>query len=177
MTALILIAALTLGAAALAFTRRNLVHAALLLVATWGGIAAFYLWAGAGFLGFGQILVYVGAVSMVVLFAVLLTRAGEAPPIQFDHASFTRLALGLLVGGATFGTLIGAILTRPALGPVRPPAADPVVISETRRIGELLTGPYAAALLIIGVILTATLLGAVVLAATRPPSRDDVGLE
>lgn len=176
MIALIFIAALTLGAATLAFTRRNLIHAALLLVATWGGIAAFYLWAGAEFLGFGQILVYVGAVSMVVLFAVLLTRAGEAPSLQFDRAMFTRLALGLLVGGATFGTLIGAIITQPLPRPAAEPTGEFHIIAfrhedSVRRLGELLAGPYAAALLIVGVILTATLLGAVVLASSR--SDDD----
>ena len=66
-------------------TLRNLIHSALLLIASWAGIAAFYLWAGAEFVAFAQVLVYVGAVSMVVLFAVLLTRRSRAdwrsPPI------------------------------------------------------------------------------------------------
>lgn len=69
----------TLGTAVVALFLRNIVHAALLLTASWFGIAAFYLWAEAQFVAFAQALVYVGAVSMVVLFAVLLTRhrAGE----------------------------------------------------------------------------------------------------
>ena len=68
--ALLTIALATLATAAVAMALRNLIHSALLLIASWAGIAAFYLWAGAEFVAFAQVLVYVGAVSMIVLFAV-----------------------------------------------------------------------------------------------------------
>ena len=79
--ALVLIAVFTLATAAVALSLRNLIHSALLLIASWFGIAAFYLWAGAEFVAFAQVLVYVGAVSMVVLFAVLLTRRSRAATV------------------------------------------------------------------------------------------------
>src|ERR1051326_2707120 len=78
MFSLLVIALLTLASAAVALSLRNLIHSALLLSASWAGIAAFYLWAGAEFVAFAQVLVYVGAVSMIVLFAVLLTRRSRA---------------------------------------------------------------------------------------------------
>src|SRR3954471_20998387 len=95
---LIAIALGTLGSAAVAMTRRNLIHSALLLVASWAGIAAFYLWAGAEFVAFAQVLVYVGAVSMIVLFAVLLTRRSR----EDANASPDSLgrALGAILSGA-----------------------------------------------------------------------------
>ena len=74
MIAFAVIAVLILAAASVPMCLRNLVHSVLLLVGCWAGIAAFYLWAGAEFVAFAQLLVYVGAVSMLSLFAVLLTR-------------------------------------------------------------------------------------------------------
>jgi NADH:ubiquinone oxidoreductase subunit 6 (subunit J) len=76
--ALAILSALMLASAVVALSRRNLIHSALWLVITWAGIAGFYLWAGAEFIAFAQILIYVGAISMVVLFAVLLTRQNDA---------------------------------------------------------------------------------------------------
>src|SRR5579862_3328624 len=69
-----LIALLLLASAATAMALRNIIHSALLLVVSWFALALFYLWAGAEFAAFAQVLIYAGAISMVVLFAVLLTQ-------------------------------------------------------------------------------------------------------
>src|SRR2546421_2387882 len=97
--ALLIIALGTLASAAIAMSLRNLIHSALLLIASWGGIAAFYLWAGAEFVAFAQVLIYVGAVSMVVLFAVLLTRQSRAD-LAVAPDSVARAITALLAGGA-----------------------------------------------------------------------------
>ncbi len=159
--AFVFIALLTLGTAAVAMTLRNLIHSALLLVASWAGIAAFYLWAGAEFVAFAQVLVYVGAVSMVVLFAVLLTRHSrvDLPPAP---DALRRTLAALLAGGATLGVLFGAIVSTRLPSPSTvPPAALSV-----RQMGQELMGPHAAALLIVGALLTVALLGAVIVAST-----------
>lgn len=164
MIALLLIALLLLGAAGAAMLSRNLIHSALLLVGAWAGIAAFYLWAGAEFLAFAQVLIYVGAVSMVVLFAVLLTRQGAvSAPVEFD--SFKRMLGGLITAGGVAGILLGAVLGTPMDVPAAPP---PAAIS-VKQLGVQLMGPHAAALLIVGVILTVALLGAVLIAAVDQP--------
>src|ERR1035437_111591 len=77
--AFIIIAFLTLLAAASAMSLRNLVHSALALAVTFAGIAALYLNLDAQFVGFAQILVYVGAVAILIVFAILLTRSGDTP--------------------------------------------------------------------------------------------------
>ncbi len=74
-----ILAGLTVGAAVAAMTLRNLVHSALSLTVSLVGLALLYLNLGAEFVGFVQILVYVGAVAILIVFAVLLTRSGEAP--------------------------------------------------------------------------------------------------
>ncbi len=195
--ALAFLALLILASAAAAVTRRNLIHSALLLVGTWFGIAAFYLWAGAEFVAFGQILVYGGAVSMVVLFAVLLTR--RAP--ENDSRGRAMAALG--IGAAVFAILAGAVLgsdcgpgrrpgeptretsrrysARSAPGPTTIPsselwpdeaatAQEPLTVHA---LGLQLIGSQAAAVLAIGALLTVALLGAVVLAAAGGKSRPD----
>jgi NADH:ubiquinone oxidoreductase subunit 6 (subunit J) len=167
MLPLFLIAAFTLATAAVALALRHLIHSALLLVASWGGLAAFYLWAGAEFVAFAQVLVYVGAVSMVVLFAVLLTRPSrDAVAVAPD--SLARAAAAIIVGGAVFGVLAGAVLSQPLDAATAAPAVT------VRTLGEQLMGLHAGALLIVGVLLTVALLGAVLIAAQEPPrSRDD----
>ena len=164
---LILIALFILGSAAVAMALRNLIHSALLLVASWFGIAAFYLWAGAEFVAFAQVLVYVGAISMVVLFAVLLTRRSRAD-LSVAPDSLARAFSAMLAGGAVLGVLVGAVLnTRLGVAPTPTPTVT------VRQLGTQLMGPHAAALLVVGVLLTVALLGAVVLAATDHPEKKE----
>lgn len=166
-TAFILIAIVTLVTAAVAMTLRNLIHSALLLIASWGGIAAFYLWAGAEFVAFAQVLVYVGAISMVVLFAVLLTRNSHIDPTTAP-ATLGRVILALVAGGAVLGVLGGAVLD------LKVGKASPVAPSiSVKQLGIDLAGPHAAALLIVGVLLTVALLGAVVIAAPASQKEDE----
>lgn len=162
--AFLLIALLAIVSATLAFTRRNLIHSALLLVVTWASVAGFYLWAGAEFVAFAQIMVYVGAVSMVVLFAMLLTRPTLAdPPAAPD--SLVR-ALGAILTGLLVLWVLGTAVINTPWG--NAPAAAPSL--TVHDIGQQLMGEYAAALLVIGVLLTVALIGAIIIAAT---DRDD----
>src|ERR1043165_9637120 len=73
------ILALVIAASAIAaMSLRNLVHCALCLTITSAGLAGIYLQLGAEFVGFAQILVYVGAVAILIVYAILLTRNAEA---------------------------------------------------------------------------------------------------
>lgn len=165
---LVIIALVILASAAVAMSLRNLIHSALLLVANWLGVAAFYLWAGAEFVAFAQVLIYVGAVSMIVLFAMLLTRRARADAAG-GADSGGRTVAALLASGAVAGTLAFA-----ALQTHLPAAASPAPPATVRDLGASLMGPHAAALVIVGMILTVALLGAVILAATeRNPPEDD----
>ena len=158
---LLAIGALMLVSAAAALLLRNLIHSALLFVLNWLAIAFFYLWAGAEFVAFAQILVYVGAVSMIVLFAVLLTRRQAAAGQKPDQRRAGRVFSGILAAAACFAVLAWSFLKTPlaAVSNATPPDAT------VELIGKQLAGPQLAALLIIGVLLTVTLLGAVLIAA------------
>src|SRR4030095_5752091 len=72
------LAALVLGCAALVAFSRNMLHSAFALLGTLAGVAGLYLHLGADFLGITQLLVYVGGILVLLLFAVLLTtRIGD----------------------------------------------------------------------------------------------------
>jgi NADH:ubiquinone oxidoreductase subunit 6 (subunit J) len=137
-----------------------------MFVAAWAGVAAFYLWAGAQFAGFAQILVYVGAVSMVALFAVLLTRQGRDEP--FAQESAVRTVWGLAAAFGVCGALIGSVL---AFGDVPEAAVAPTL--TVRQIGLMLMGRHALEVLIVGLVLTVALLGAVVIASTDGDHPED----
>lgn len=94
------LAALILGSGLMVVIVKNIIHAALWLIASFGGIAALYFLLEAPFIGVAQILVYAGAVSILMLFAIMLTRqvTGGTTRELFDRwwmAAF--VAVGILV--------------------------------------------------------------------------------
>ncbi|ANS80224.1 NADH-ubiquinone oxidoreductase chain J [Serinicoccus hydrothermalis] len=97
----------TLGAALLSVTSRVVLHAALWLVVTLGGLAGCYLVLGAELVALVQLLIYVGAVVVLVLFALMLTRSGGVPVVTSVPQ---RVAAGL-VGAGTTVVLGGALLS------------------------------------------------------------------
>jgi NADH:ubiquinone oxidoreductase subunit 6 (subunit J) len=156
--ALALVCVVTASAAMIS---RNLIHSALLLVLTWIGLAGLYLWAGADFVGFSQAIVYVGGVSMVVLFAVLLTRRQrDEPLVLIPEAGVGRVVAGLAATFWVAALLVPAMVVAPL---VQREGAGPTL--TVKRIGELLAGPHLVAVLVVGVILTVSLIGALYLAA------------
>ena len=160
---LIIIMLLTLGSAAVAMMLRNLIHSALLLILSWAGLAAFYLWAGAEFVAFAQVLVYVGAVSMVVLFAVLLTRRSRAD-LEVPPPALKRIFLAVFPSALIACLLIGAVM-----GAFPRDNSGPAPELTVKDVGFLLMGPQTASLLTVGVLLTVALLGAIVIASPEKP--------
>jgi NADH:ubiquinone oxidoreductase subunit 6 (subunit J) len=155
------IAFLILASAAVAVTRRNLIHAALWLVVSWFGVALFFLWAGAQFIGFVQVLVYVGAVSMIMLFAMLLTRQGRVPVEMLTLRAEKRIASGVLIVATVFGVIAGSILGTDLPGE----GTSGATLVTLDRIGFSLMNDHAVALLTIGALLTVALIGAVYIAS------------
>ena len=161
------LAALTLAAAIGAMALRNLVHCALSAALAFAGLALIYLDLNAEFVGFAQILVYVGAIAILIVFTVLLTRGTD---IKLGASAISPGWLaGLAIAGLMLGCLILPILTSPSLRRLAPPhAAAPV-----KDIGEELMTRYALPLETVGLLLTAALVGAVIIALdekrTTPP--------
>ena len=150
--AFIVIAIVTLAGALAAALLPRLIHAALCLVVAFFGIAAFYFLLGAEFVGLVQIFVYVGAVAVLIVFTILLTRRDADADRTFNWSG-AGVALAVCAG------LVWAILRTTGLD-VTAGALEPLTV---RRIGEILMTDYVWPLQCIGLVLTAALLGALVL--------------
>lgn len=150
--AFFLIAIVILAGALAAATLPKLIHSALCLVVAFIGLAAFYFLLGAEFVGLVQIFVYVGAVAVLIVFTILLTRPADEKPQPYKWS-------GAVIALAVFGALAWAVLHTPlAAG-----AAPPLEALTVKRIGEILMTDYLWPLQAMGVLLTAALLGALVL--------------
>ena len=153
-----IIAALTIASAVCAMALRNLVHCALSLTLTFAGLAALYLQLDAQFVGFAQILVYIGAVAILIVVAILLTRGSE--PAQQPILSPSWIG-GVAVAVVVFGLLTAMIasssVTRRGFSPPQPDIT-------VREIGNQLMTKYILPLEVIGLLLTAALIGAVIIA-------------
>src|SRR5208282_5345419 len=93
-----LLAALTVAFSVAAMSLRNLIHCALCAAAAFAGLAMIYLQLDAEFVGFAQLLVYVGAIAILIVFAVLLTRGDEVRPGSSGSSSswMTGVAVAVL---------------------------------------------------------------------------------
>jgi NADH-quinone oxidoreductase subunit J len=144
------------GAAA-ALTLRNLVHCVLALVLAFVGLAGLFLQLDAQFIGFAQILVYVGAVAILIVFAVLLTRGTEST--SQSSVSPSWIVSGI-VAAAVFGVLAWTIRSSVTSRHPLPPQPEATV----KQIGDALMSRFALPLEVIGLLLTAALVGAATIA-------------
>ena len=157
MIPLILLALLTLVGAVAGMSLRNLVHCALALTVAFAGLAALYLQLDAQFVGFAQILVYIGAVAILIVFAILLTRGSERPQVSILSPSWLGgIAVAVVVFGVLAMTIVRSAVTNRDL-----PATPQVSV---RQLGEQLMTKYLLPLEVIGLLLTAALIGAVIIA-------------
>lgn len=157
----LILAAITIAGAVAAMTLRKLVHCALALAVCLIGLAGLYLDLGAEFVGLAQVLVYVGAVVILIVFAILLTRSDELPPSRTPRA-----LSGIAVSACVFGLLAWAVVTSGAKegpGAMLPEGA-------IQQIGVALMQRYVLPLEIVGLLLTAALIGAVVIAMEEKQS-------
>lgn len=152
-----ILAVLTIAGAVAALSLRNLVHCALALTLSFIGLAGLYLQLGAQFVGFAQILVYVGAVAILIVFAILLTRSAESISQPLFSPTWVRSSI---VAAIVFGVLTWAILSSVEFRHALSPEPEATV----KQIGDALMSRFALPLEVIALLLTAALIGAVTIA-------------
>jgi NADH-quinone oxidoreductase subunit J len=148
------------GASLVVVTTRNVVHAALTLVIALGGSAALFLMLGAEFVAWTVILVYIGAVIVLFLFGIMITRAPIGrDSVRLDH---TRRWPAALIALSVFALM--AWSTTLAFGSLEIP--DGVVRAST--LGDLLFSRYVIPFEAVSFVLLAALIGGIVLARKDP---------
>jgi NADH:ubiquinone oxidoreductase subunit 6 (subunit J) len=151
---------IAVGSGALVVTSTHLVRAGLYLVISLGAIAGLYLVLGAELLAWVQILVYVGAVVVLLLFAVMLTRAPIGPSTDLDRPAGPAALIGAGVGFGLAALLADAFhWTRYDLPPT----------GTAERVGAQIFGGWVLPFEVLSILLLAALVGAIVL------SRPDLG--
>jgi NADH-quinone oxidoreductase subunit J len=151
-----IIAAVMVFAALCVVTTKNVVHAALWLVIVLAGVAAQYILAAAEFVGVSQVLVYVGAVMVLFLFGIMLTRAQIGQERGLNNRGWIW---GIPVAVVLLALLGYVIIDK--YGDDRLPDRGP---TPTEAIADNVLSPYLVPFLAISFILLAAAIGAIVLA-------------
>jgi len=160
----IVVAAATLGAALMVVTTRNLVHAALYLVVALFGVAVFYVLLNAGFLAVAQVVIYIGAIAILMIFAIMLTRR----IVTEGGTSFNpNWGWALVITAILFAAVTWILSSWPGFTSTAPQmstANDPLT-----QLGQALVSPnaYILPFEIASVLLLAALIGAIVIAWER----------
>ncbi|MEV6670108.1 NADH-quinone oxidoreductase subunit J [Streptomyces sp. NPDC051162] len=163
----LLVGLVTLGAALVTVTTKQLVHAALWLVVTLGGLAVEYLLLTAEFIAWVQVLIYVGSVVVLLLFGLMLTKApiGRSP----DADSANRYpALGVAVAAAVALVWVVADAFRTTWIDL-----DGAPQGTTKVSGEILFRHWVLPFEALSVLLLAALVGAVVLSRRKADAKAD----
>ena len=152
-----ILAAVVVVSALRMVTTKNIVHAALYLVAVLAGLGALYVLLTAEFVATTQVLVYIGAVMVLFLFGIMLTKAPLGDMMQMTGKQWPIAALvALLLGGVT----VYALLDR--FGSDRLDMDGPVY--KTADVSDEVFSTYIIPFEAVSVLLLAALIGAIVLA-------------
>jgi NADH:ubiquinone oxidoreductase subunit 6 (subunit J) len=151
-----------IGAGLLVVTLRNIIHSAITMMVCFGSLAGMYALLGAPIVAAAQVLIYLGAISVLILFAIMLTQAGDANlPAPFHPqvwvAALAALAIVGLTGWAAVTTNWKAAATTVA-----------IVVSA---LAKSLFTDYALPFEILSLLLLVAIIGAIYLA--RRPEEDE----
>jgi NADH-quinone oxidoreductase subunit J len=167
MTAFSVLLIVTIVSAVVVVTTRNIVHAAVFLALSFVGVAGIYLLLDAPFIAGAQVLIYAGAITVLILFALMLTAQTVMRARRQDWE--TQLVAGV-VAAVLFGAALLPNLTR-ASWPVRPlapdggaPGGEPGGYHSVAALAQGLLGTYLFAFEVASVLLLVALVGAIVLA-------------
>jgi NADH:ubiquinone oxidoreductase subunit 6 (subunit J) len=143
-------------------TLRNIIHSAIAMMVCFGSLAGMYALMGAPIVAAAQVLIYLGAISVLILFAIMLTQAGDAnlPSPFHRQAALAALAAVVVVG------LIGWAVVQTDWGNV-----TVIIAVALDSLSKALFTDYALPFEIISLLLLAAIVGAIYLA--RRPEDDE----
>jgi NADH-quinone oxidoreductase subunit J len=155
----LLVSAVTLGAAIAVVSARNVLHSAVLLALSFFGVAILYVLLDAPYLAAAQVLVYIGAISILIVFAIMLSRKVAARDlVQRNEQWLVALVVAVLLFGAM------AYLVLQAGWPV---AREALSVDAVGGLGQAFMGDFALPFEVVSVVLLVALVGAIIIARER----------
>jgi NADH-quinone oxidoreductase subunit J len=149
----------TLGAAVAVVTNKNILYSAFFLVLAFVGVAGIYVLLEAPFIAVVQILVYIGAIAILIVFAIMLTRKLMSKELEQRNAQWYWALAGSVL---LFGVLAWILYPAGWTGPGGAPDSDTITL-----LGQELLTTYVIPFEIASVLLLAALVGAILIAREK----------
>jgi len=154
-----ILASLMVIAGLLVVTMKDIIRCGLAMIVCFGALAGIYVLIGAPLLGAAQVIVYIGAISVLILFAIMLTQTKDAP---------ARLVFQTQAGSAAVASLVIAIVIALAVVATDWAASSVRIEVDTTVMARLLFTDFVFPLEIVSVLLLAAVVGGVFLAKREP---------
>lgn len=161
----VVLAGMLIGSALLVVTQRDIIRCGLALAASFGALAGIYGMLGNPLVAVTQVLVYVGAIAVLILFAIMLTQTKNAP---------TRLAFQSQAWAAALAAVTIAVTIAVTASQTSWPAAGEVIRTDTAALARALFRDYVLPFEAVSVLLTAAVVGGVYM-ARRERGDDEEG--
>ena len=154
-----ILAAVMIGAGLLVVTMRDIIRCGLAMIVCFGALAGIYVLVGAPLIGATQVIVYIGAISVLILFAIMLTQTKDAP---------SRLVFQTQAGPAAIAAVVIAVLIALAISATDWGAATHRVRLATSALSARLFSDFVLPFEVVSVLLLAAVIGGVFLAKREP---------
>lgn len=159
------IAALIIGSALMVVVAKDVIHSALWLISSFFGVGALYLLLEAEFIAIVQVLVYVGAISVLVLFAIMLTRHLG---VEKERMLSKHWWLGLLVSAGLLGGILVPVILSHSWTPIEPSpvvtgAEEAPAVASVLDLGTAFMREYLLPFEVASIVLLVALIGAIVI--------------
>jgi NADH:ubiquinone oxidoreductase subunit 6 (subunit J) len=157
------LAAVMLVAGLLVVTMKDIIRCALAMIVCFAALSGLYVMASAPFVAAAEVLVYIGAISVLVLFAIMLTQTKAAP---------SRLVFQTQAAPAAVAGILLAIVITLAVVSTAWPETGTLFATSTTAVAEALFGEFVLPFEVVSVLLLAAVIGGVFLAKREPGSSD-----
>ena len=152
-------AAVMIGAGLLVVTMRDIIRCGLAMIVCFGALAGIYVLMGAPLIGAAQVIVYIGAISVLILFAIMLTQTKDAP---------ARLVFQTQAGFAAIAAVVVAVIIALAISATDWSEATERIRLATDAMAQALFTDWVFPFEIVSVLLLAAVIGGVFLAKREP---------
>ncbi len=154
-----ILAAVMLGAALLVVTMRDIIRCGLAMMVSFGALAGIYVVLGAPLIAAAQVIVYIGAISVLILFAIMLTQTKAAP---------SRLVFQTQAVPAAISSIVIAVVIALAIGATDWGEVPERIRVATDAMSQVLFNDFVLPFEIVSVLLLAAVIGGVFLAKREP---------